>query len=80
VLRQLLKTGDRAVAECDASGAQSLIGQGKSDALGTEALKRTGTGTIRWIAPGQPVTMDYRTDRLNIEVDANEITTRITCG
>ncbi len=74
------KPGSGAVLECDAAEAQSLAGQQKSEALGKDAMKRTGAKTIRWIAPGQPVTMDYRTDRLNIEVDTQENATRFTCG
>lgn len=66
--------------DCDASAAQSLVGQQKSDALGAEAMKRTGTSIIRWIAPGQPVSMDYRTDRLNMEIDTQDKVIHIRCG
>lgn len=65
---------------CDAGAAQGLVGQPASSALGAEALARTGARTIRWIQPGQAVTMDYRTDRLNIELDANNRVTAIRCG
>jgi hypothetical protein len=68
------------VAECSALPAQDLVGRQHSDALGKQALKRTGTAVIRLIRPGQAVTMDYRTDRLNIEIDEREKIIRITCG
>lgn len=74
------KQANGAMLDCDASAAQTLVGRQKSDALAALAMKRTGTKTVRWIAPGQAVTMDYRTDRLNIEVDAQEIAIRISCG
>ena len=66
--------------QCDADRAQSLVGQPATAALGAEALARTGARTIRWIQPGQAVTMDYRTDRLNIKLDGNNRVTAITCG
>ncbi len=72
--------GGEPAGACETSAAQSLVGQRKSEALGVDAMKRTGTSTIRWIAPGQPVSMDYRTDRLNIELDDQERIIRVTCG
>lgn len=68
------------VSECSALEAQSLVGRQHNEALGKEAMKRTGTNVLRVIRPGQPVTMDYRTDRLNIEIDERERVIRITCG
>ena len=65
---------------CDAGPTQELIGREASAELGAEALARSGARTIRWIQPGQAVTMDYRTDRLNIELDENNRVTAITCG
>ena len=65
---------------CDAKPAQSLIGRDASSALGAEALKLSGAETIRWIQPGQVVTMEYRTDRLNIELDAQNKVKAIRCG
>jgi hypothetical protein len=65
---------------CKAEAAQKLVGQARSDALGQEALKLTGAKAIRWIRPGDAVTMDYRMDRLNIDLDAQGRVTRIHCG
>ena len=65
---------------CDASGAQALIGRGASEALGAEALRLSGATRLRWIQPGDVVTMDYRTDRLNIELDASNRVAAIRCG
>ena len=36
--------------------------------------------TIRVIRPGDMVTKDYRTDRLNVELDENDVVTRVYCG
>ncbi len=65
---------------CDAARAQALVGQAASGELGARALDLTGARTIRWIQPGQMVTMDYRTDRLNIELDGRNRVTAIRCG
>lgn len=66
--------------ECDAGRAQALVGRAASSELGAEALRLTGARTIRWIQPDQAVTMDYRMDRLNIELDARNRVTAIRCG
>lgn len=39
-----------------------------------------GVATIRIIRPGTAVTKDFRPDRLNIDVNEEEIVTRIYCG
>ena len=40
----------------------------------------SGARALRWIAPNAIVTMDYRTDRLNMHHDAANRITRINCG
>lgn len=65
---------------CKADPAQRFVGQPYSDTLGEEVRQATGSRTLRRIAPGQPVTMDFREDRLNVEVDAEDKVSRIYCG
>lgn len=65
---------------CDADPAQSLVGQVASSGLGARALELTGARSLRWIPPGTAVTMDYRPDRLNIELDAQNRVTALRCG
>ena len=65
---------------CAAGAAASLVGRVASKELGSEAIRLTGAGALRWIPPGAMVTMDYRTDRVNVELDANNRVTRIRCG
>lgn len=60
---------------CGASALQSLVGQPAS-VLQTMRF----AGPVRIIRPGMAVTMDYRADRLNIEIDAGEQIIRVTCG
>lgn len=65
---------------CDASDANALVGQPATSELGSEALQRTGARSVRWIRPGDAVTMDYRPDRLNIKLDAANRVTGFSCG
>jgi hypothetical protein len=66
--------------KCDAAKAQGLVGRSKSKALGAQALRLSGASTIRWIPEGGVVTMDYREDRLNIQLDGRKRVVTITCG
>ena len=65
---------------CNAAEAQPLLGRARSATLGAEALRLSGAGTLRWLRPGDIVTMEYREDRLNIEVDAKGRVKAIRCG
>lgn len=66
--------------KCDASKAQGLVGRAASEALGAEAMRLSGAGKLRWIAPGMAVTMDFREDRLNIKLDERNKVVALTCG
>lgn len=65
---------------CDASGLQSLVGRTATVELGAEAMRRSGARSLRWIQPGDAVTMDYRFDRLNVHLDDRNRVERFTCG
>lgn len=65
---------------CQPEAANGLIGRERSEAVGQEAMRRTGARGLRWIAPGQAVTMDYRPDRLNIMTDAKGKIESFKCG
>lgn len=65
---------------CSIDRASALIGRVASVELGAEALRLTGGRSIRWIRPGQAVTMDYRPDRLNIELNAQNRVVRFGCN
>lgn len=68
--------GDR----CNAAAAQGLVGQPASSELAAEARRRSGAETVRWLQPGQIVTMEYRYGRLNIKLDVNNRVEGFTCG
>lgn len=65
---------------CDAGKAQSAVGQTASQDVVDKAVSDSGSSTARVIKPGQAVTMDFREDRLNIEVDAGNVVTAVRCG
>jgi hypothetical protein len=66
--------------QCDAEKARALVGQPASTELAAEAQRLSGAGTVRWLRPGQIITMEYRADRLNIVLDSENRVTEIRCG
>ena len=67
-------------ASCDASKAERLVGEPRSNAVGAEALRLTGARTLRWVPKGGAITMDYSESRLNIWLDGKNRVERVTCG
>jgi len=67
-------------AGCDAEAAAALVGRPATAELGAEALRLAGARRLRWIRPGDMVTMDYSPQRLNIHLDARGRVERLACG
>ncbi len=65
---------------CDASQVQGLVGQAYSDAVGEQARQDAGAEKVRTLKPNQPITMEYLGERLNIEVDDNNVISGVRCG
>jgi Peptidase inhibitor I78 family len=65
---------------CRADGPAGLVGQAGTPDLGAEALRRSGALRLRWIRPGDMVTMDYSPQRLNIHLDAQGRVDHFACG
>jgi len=63
---------------CNADAAQSFVGKPASAA--EQARVASGARAMRLIRPGQAVTMDYRPDRLNVELDASDSIVKLSCG
>ena len=66
--------------QCDAAAAQWAVGKAADQALVDKAVADSHSSNARVIKPGQAVTMDFREDRLNIEVDAANNVTAVRCG
>jgi hypothetical protein len=65
---------------CNAATVQNLLGEHASSALVESARSKAGAEQVRVLAPGDAVTMDYNSQRLNIDIDEAEVVERITCG
>ena len=65
---------------CNASAAQGLVGRPANNELGFEAQRLTGARSVRWIRPGDMVTMEFSPNRLNIHLDERHRVSRIGCG
>ena len=75
-----IREGTRLEGSCDAKAAQEYVGQVLDEALGERVKAATGARGVRVIRPGMAVTMDYRADRLNIEIDDDNRIVRVHCG
>ena len=69
-----------APGSCRSEGLRELIGRPATSELGGEAMRRSGARRLRWIRPGDVVTMDYSPERLNIHLDAGNRVERFACG
>jgi hypothetical protein len=65
---------------CDSTKARGLIGRTVDAAVRSEARRLTGAAAVRVIGPGDMVTMEYREDRLNIDVDSRNKAVGFRCG
>lgn len=72
-------TGGKAQA-CNADAANSVIGQAATAEVVEQARKSAGAALARVLKPGEVVTMEYREDRLNLDVDADNVITAVRCG
>ncbi|MEL1263523.1 I78 family peptidase inhibitor [Pseudoxanthomonas putridarboris] len=65
---------------CVAENVQWAVGQEATQATMGRVWRESGAGLIRPIGPKQAVRMDYRRDRVNVKLDAENIITEVTCG
>lgn len=64
---------------CQADKGQWAIGQIADEALVAKVKADTTSDRVRVIRPGMAVTMDYREDRVNLDVDADNRVTGVRC-
>ena len=65
---------------CDAAAAARLIGEKARPALGERARRLSGAAMVRIIRAGDPVTSDYMTSRINVDVGRGGRVTGFRCG
>ena len=68
------------IDDCGAVSFSDLLGRTRSGSLVSEVTRRSGERRVRWIGPGDSVTMDYDIERLNIHLGAQDKVTRLACG
>lgn len=69
-----------ASSECNVAGLSDLVGRIGDASLGADALRRSGALRLRWIRPGDMVTMDYSAQRMNVHLDAQGRVDHFACG
>jgi hypothetical protein len=65
---------------CNAEAVRWVIGREPTPEVVERARVESGSATVRVIRPGEVVTMDYRGDRLNLDVNARGAVTGARCG
>ena len=65
---------------CGSQNLGSFVGIKRTDVISAQVARVSGAKSIRWISPGMAVTMDYREDRLNVDLDDASVITRFRCG
>ncbi|RMQ43225.1 putative lipoprotein [Pseudomonas cichorii] len=65
---------------CDAAQAQSAVGQQASAALLAQVRTSSGSNEARILGPNDMVTLEYRSDRVNINADSSGKVIRVNCG
>jgi hypothetical protein len=65
---------------CDPAKVQSLVGRPADTQTVARALKLSNSSSIRVVRPGDPISMDYSSDRITIEIGDDNRIVRLTCG
>ncbi|MFK3794805.1 I78 family peptidase inhibitor [Pseudomonas sp. NPDC088444] len=71
---------DAGQSRCDAAAAQFAVGKPASAALLEQARVKAGAQTARILGPHDMVTLEYRSDRLNLNTDQSATINRVNCG
>lgn len=65
---------------CEASGADFTIGKQATPELLEQARKASGSQMARILKPHDVITLEYRSERLNLNVDEKGVVSRVNCG
>ncbi|WP_462402336.1 I78 family peptidase inhibitor [Pseudomonas sp. Marseille-QA0332] len=65
---------------CSASGAEFALGKPASAELLEQARQASGAQYARILKPHDMVTLEYRSERLNLNVDERGVVSRVNCG
>ena len=67
-------------ASCNAEAVRSLVGLPATSAAIEQARSAAAADSVRTLKPGQATTMEFNGNRLNVDVDTNNIVTNVRCG
>lgn len=65
---------------CGQSLVQNYVGLRANDTVREEVMRRSGASSVRWVAPGMAVTMDFRADRMTADLDEDGVVISLRCG
>jgi len=65
---------------CEASGAGFAVGKPASAELLEQARKASGAQLARILKPTDVITLEYRSERLNLHADDKGVVSRVNCG
>lgn len=65
---------------CEASAAQFALGRSFGPELEREVRTKSGARLVRWLSPGQVVTMEFNAMRLSLTLDGRGRVVRAACG
>ncbi|WP_339511058.1 I78 family peptidase inhibitor [Pseudomonas sp. RL_15y_Pfl2_60] len=71
---------DRFKDKCNADVVQDMLGKRVTPELRKQIKEKAGAKSVRVLGPTDPMTMDYKSSRLNIDTDEADVIDRITCG
>jgi Peptidase inhibitor I78 family len=77
---QLPAHGETPGHECQSAGLERFAGQPATGEVGAEILRVSKAATLRWVQPGQMVTMEFRADRVTVHLAAGNRIERVNCG
>ena len=66
--------------QCDANRLTNVIGQRRSPRVEMRAKRASGANIVRWLEPGAMMTMDFRADRLNLNLGKDGRINGAGCG
>lgn len=73
-------TAEEAPMNCNADPGRWAVGLAADKDTLARLRADTGAQRVRVIRPGMAVTMDFREDRLNLDVDADNRILAVRCG
>lgn len=66
--------------KCNAEGLPEFTGQPATEQNGAAILRESGADILRWIPHGSAVTMDFRSNRVNVKLSPQNQVEEVTCG